>query len=212
MSRFRFNSGRSEWRLRLTLFLLLGGATGLLAAANESPDLRPPHPEWRTSTWEHWRMVIVPLVALALLALAVLVKVWRARMPGMISLPVVEAREALRALADREPNYPDLTLDITRIVRTYIHAMIVLPSGELTTAELQAALSANTEVRLADARSITEFFRRCDQAKFAPNQPAALGLLSDAIELIGQLESGRKPAGTTTIRRRATPSNSPPPG
>lgn len=212
MSRFRFSPGRSELRLLLAAFLLLGGATGLLAAANEPPGLRPPHPEWRTSTWENWRMVFLPLIALALLALAVLVKVWRARMPGMISPPVVEAREALRALAEREPDYPDLMVDITRIVRTYIHATIALPSGELTTAELQAALSANTEVRLADARSITEFFRRCDQAKFAPNQPAMLGLLSGAIELIGQLESGRKPAGTTTIRRRATPPNSPPPG
>ena len=91
--------------------------------------------------------------------------------PPVIIPPEVQARgdlESLRKLAEDGR----VLSKVSQAVRRYFGAAFALPPGELTTAEFCRAMAANDQVGSELSTTTSDFLRRCDERKFAPDAPA----------------------------------------
>ena len=93
---------------------------------------------------------------------------WVLRQPRSqpVQLPADRAREALAKLQGQTEDGAVISV-ISRILREYVCAAFQLPPGELTTAELSAALAGNERLGAEPAKAITDFLRECDGQKFS---------------------------------------------
>ena len=171
-------------------------------STNDIPPLRPPHAEIPPTFWEQ-HTASVGLVGFALLALLG-VAIWLATRPKppVLIPPEVQAcgdLESLRKLAEDGR----VLSKVSQAVRRYFGAAFALPSGELTTAEFCRAMAANDQVGPELSTTTSDFLRRCDERKFAPDAPpAATGAAEYALKLVEQAEQHREQL------RRATQANS----
>jgi hypothetical protein len=171
-------------------------------STNEIPPLRPPHAEIPPTFWEQ-HAAALGMGGFALLAFIGLA-IWlamRPRTPVLIP-PAVQARgdlESLRLLAEDGR----VLSKVTQAVRRYFGAAFALPPGELTTAEFCRALAANDQVGSELSTNTSDFLRRCDERKFAPDAPPeATGAAECALRLVAQAEHHREQV------RRAAQANS----
>ena len=170
-------------------------------ADGDLPPLQPPHGELPPSFWEHYHWVIlaVSLVAMALLVLLIL---WvRRSRPANVVPPDEIARRALEALRG-QPENGELLMKVSGIFRRYVTFACGLPPREMTTTEVCRAVAVRPQFRPDLGDAIANFFRQCDERKFAPTPPAAeLGAVAGALALLEQIEQ----------RRRQMTSRTPPP-
>jgi hypothetical protein len=161
-------------------------------STNDIPPLRPPHAEIPPTFWEQ-HTAAVGMGGFALLAFIGLA-IWLAMRPRppVIIPPAVQARgdlESLRQLA--EDGW--VLSKVTQAVRRYFGAAFALPPGELTTAEFCRALAANDQVGAELSTTTSDFLRRCDERKFAPDAPPGLtGAADCALKLVAQAEHHRE--------------------
>jgi hypothetical protein len=167
-------------------------------ADGDLPPLQPPHSDLLPTFWEqyHWAVVAAALAALALLVLLI---VWLRRpRPTVIIPPDVIARRALEALRG-QPENGVLLMKVSGILRRYVIFACGLPPGELTTAEVCRAVAERAQFNPELADAITNFFRQCDERKFAPAPPASdLGAVSGALALLEKIEQRRRELLTST--------------
>jgi hypothetical protein len=179
----------------------LGLAPIVALADGDLPPLQPPHGELPLSFWEHYHWVILAasLVAMALLVLLIL---WLRRSKPAIVVPPDEiARRALEALRG-QPENGVLLMKVSGIFRRYVTFACGLPPREMTTTEVCRAVAVRSQFRPDLGDAIANFFRQCDERKFAPTPPAAeLGAVAGALALLEQIEQ----------RRRQMTSRTPPP-
>jgi hypothetical protein len=106
--------------------------------------------------------------------------------------PEVLACSELEALRSRTED-SILVAEVSRIFRRYIISAFRLPSEELTTTELQKALTSHGQIDAELIHDIVQFLRRSDEWKFAatPSGPQ-LGAVETALKLLDKCETARK--------------------
>lgn len=159
---------------------------------NDIPPLRPAHAEIPPTFWEQ-HTTSVGLVGFALLAL-IGVAIWLAMRPkpSVIIPPEVQARGDLESLR-KLPEDGRVLSKVSQALRRYFGAAFALPPGELTTAEFCRAMAANDQVGLELSTTTSDFLRRCDERKFAPDAPpGATGAADCALKLVAQAEHHRE--------------------
>lgn len=97
------------------------------------------------------------------------------------------ARRALEAVAVAHKT-PDPSAAITNAVLHYVRHRFPLPAGADTPTDLEAGLRA-ADVPALDAAVTAEFFRMCDEARFAPASDAAVSLPRAAAAIVARLEA-----------------------
>jgi hypothetical protein len=132
----------------------------------------------------------------------VLLILWLRRSKPAIVVPPDEiARRALEALRG-QPENGVLLMKVSGIFRRYVIFACGLPPREMTTTEVCRAVAVRPQFRPDLGDAIANFFRQCDERKFAPTPPAAeLGAVAGALALLEQIEQ----------RRRQMTSRTPPP-
>ena len=180
---------------RLVIFYFGGAvlvAPNVLAVNEHLPALLPPHGELPPSFWEQHGWTILALSVVALVALAFLIAVLRRPKPIVITPPDVIARSALEALRGR-PEDGVLLVGVSAILRNYLVTVCELPPGELTTAELRAALESTPKLNPELVAAIGDFFVRCDERKFSPVPPAPkVGAVDAALSLVNTVHLHRE--------------------
>ncbi len=170
-------------------------------ADGDLPPLQPPHHELLPTFWEqyHWAVLAGALVALAVLVLLI---AWLCRSrPAVIIPPEEIARRELEALRG-QPENGDLLMKVSGIFRRYVTFACGLSAREMNTAEIVRAVAVRPQFQPDLADAIANFFRQCDERKFAPAPPAAeLSAVAAALALLEQIEQ----------RRRQMKSPTPPP-
>jgi hypothetical protein len=159
---------------------------------DDIPPLRPPHAEIPPTFWEQ-HTASISLASFALLALVGMV-IWFATRPKppVIIPPEVRARCDLESLR-RLPEDGRVLSKVSQAVRRYFGAAFALPSGELTTAEFCQAIAAKGAIGADLANSTSDFLRRCDERKFAPETAAGtMGAAEYALMLVEQAEAIRE--------------------
>ena len=174
--------------LTLTLLALCLHSLCALAQAAEPPVLMPPHGELPPSFWESqgWQVVLAGVVFFTMIVLGIF---WLRRpKPVVVEAPVVVARRALEKLRGR-PGKVSLDLEVSRILKRYVMAVLQLPPEELTTTELCGVLKSHGLVKPELAGLVGDFLRGCDEWKFsaAPTAPQ-LGAVSGALDLVEKIE------------------------
>jgi Domain of unknown function (DUF4381) len=173
-------------------------APAIVRAAEDLPQLQPPHGELPPTFWEQhaWVVIFAALVALVLLVLLIF---WLRRpRPAMVIPPDVVARRALESLCGQEENGL-LLMNVSGILRRYVIFACGLPPGELTTAELCRAVAVRPQFSPDLATAITGFFRQCDECKFAPDPPASsFGAVAGALALLEKIELRRRQMSGST--------------
>ena len=181
--------------LSSALTLWLRAAQSSFAAAtnapspDEIPALRPPHAEMPPAFWEQHGLWVI-LVGVLLLAL-VGAAAWFLLRPKPLAVvpPEIQARQALEPLRPQPEDGPLLSR-VSQVLRHYVAAAFDLPPEELTTAEFCRAMASHAPIGAELAAALGEFFRQCDQRKFAPPAPAPpLGAVAQALRLIDQAQS-----------------------
>jgi hypothetical protein len=87
---------------------------------------------------------------------------------------------------------------VSQAVRRYFGVVFALPPGELTTTEFCQAIGANSQVGPDLSTATSDFLRRCDERKFAPDAPPqATGAAEDALKLVEQAEGRRQQPKST---------------
>ena len=146
---------------------------------------RPPLPEpfWTAHAWE-----IAAGFALAVIGLALWIRLARRTPTPPAVPPPVQARHDLQALS-RRPADPVLAADTARIIRHYLILRLGLPREEWTTTELCDALQARQDVPSDITALAGGFLRKCDRLRFAPG-PAVSGddLVAGALNVVERLE------------------------
>jgi hypothetical protein len=158
---------------------------------NGLPPLAPAYPEMPPPFWELHESIIV-VGSFALLAAATLYLLARLRpaTPEIVP-PGILAHAALVRL-QRQPEEGNVLSEISQTLRRYVSAAFALPVGELTTAELSAALADNANVGPELAQGVRGLLRECDERKFSPAVPSVpLNAATRALEMVAQLEKRR---------------------
>jgi hypothetical protein len=161
------------------------------STTNGLPPLAPAYPEMPPPFWELHESTIV-VGSLALLAAATLYLLARLR-PATTEIvpPGILAHAALVRL-QRQPEDGNVLSEISQALRRYVSAAFALPAGELTTAELSAALADNANVGRELAQGVCGLLRECDERKFSPAVPSVpLNAATRAFEIVAQLEKRR---------------------
>ena len=183
--------------LSSALTLWLRAAQSSFAAATNAPGpeeiplLRPPHAEMPPAFWEQHGLWVI-LVGVLLLAL-VGTAAWFLLRPKPLAVvpPEIQARQALEPLRPQPEDGPLLSR-VSQVLRHYVAAAFDLPPEELTTAEFCRAMASHAQVGPELSAALGEFFRQCDQRKFAPPVPAPpLGAVTQALKLIELGEARR---------------------
>ena len=165
---------------------------GYSQITNDIPPLRPPHAEIPPTFWEQ-HTTGVALLGFALLALIGITIRYAARSkpPGIVS-PGVQVRGELETLS-KVPEDGLVLSKVSQAVRRYFGVAFALPPGERTTAEFCQAIAANDRVGSDLAVAASDFLRRCDECKFAPDAPPqATGAAEYALKLVAQAETRRE--------------------
>ncbi len=158
-------------------------------STNDIPPLRPPHAEIPPTFWEQHGLWVV-LFGVLLLGLVCAAAWFLTRpKPPVIVPPEVQARQALEPLR-RQPEDGALLSRVSQILRRYVTVAFDLPPGELTTAEFCRAIAGHGQIGPELSTALSEFFRQCDQRKFAPPAPAPpFGAVAQALKRIAQAQS-----------------------
>jgi hypothetical protein len=213
---FAFFCGRSAvWRVPVRLSALgfrllpLIALLSLALSTNQNqvqiPDLKPPLGDLppsldelpRVFVQEHSQEIAL-LGPLAIIGILLLIRVLTPP-PAPVARPGAVARRALAALAD----HPDAAsaAEVSLHLRRFAQAEFDLPSGELTTDELLAALRRGGATPALPAElqeSLAKLLRDCDALHFAPFPAAAdPRLVARALEIADRLEGLRPPAAAT---------------
>jgi hypothetical protein len=144
--------------------------------------------------WEQYGVLVIVggVAALVLLGLAV----WflTRPKPPIIVPPQAQARAALEPLRHQPENGVVLSR-VSQILKHYIAAAFNLEPGETTTAQFCQTLAQRPQISPHLAAALTEFLRRCDERKFAPDPPAVPFVAAErALELIDESEAARRKA------------------
>jgi hypothetical protein len=168
--------------------LLLQAAAAV--PAEEKMALRPPHPEIPPTFWEQYHSWILlgSFVGLGI----ILLLVWLIRRPKPVTVVPIEVRtrnelEALRA----QPETGATISAISRSLRNYFTIVFDFPVEELTTAELNRLLTASQSIGPKLSTQVVDFFKCCDQLKFAPASEVSSGTAQRALELLELAERRR---------------------
>lgn len=166
----------------------LRAATNLISS-DDIPPLRPARPELPPTFWERYGVWVVIAGFVLLLLLAIGIWYLTRPKPPVIVPPAVKARQALQALEHR-PEDGLVLSRVSQILRHYVTAAFELTAGELTTTEFCLQLLQLDRMGPAISVPLTDFFRQCDQRKFAPNAPPQpLGVVDRASRFIDQCEA-----------------------
>jgi hypothetical protein len=159
---------------------------------NDIPPLRPPHAEIPPTFWEE-HTTSVSLLGFAVLALFGIAIWFLTRpKPPVIVPPEVQARSGLESLR-KLPEDGRVLSKVSQAVRRYFGAAFALPPGELTTAEFCRAIAENEQIGSEVSATTTDFLRRCDERKFAPDSPAeVMGAAEYALKLVELAETRRE--------------------
>jgi len=175
-----------------------------VSAAEQLPQLLPPHAELPPTFWElHGTAAVISGLA-GLGAIALLV-IWLRRTRSVeVTPPPVVARRELEALRGL-PEDGALLMKASVIFRRYVIFAWGLPPVEMTSAELRRELEARSgKESPALSAEVDQFFRNCDERKFSPKTPAGqMGAVATALEMIDRIEAFR-------TRRVAGPARVPP--
>jgi hypothetical protein len=183
------------------MFLSIALFASSLPAQTSSKNMLPPlapaygeippttYDEIATTFWEQHRTAVLVggFVFIALVGLIFWV-IFRPK-PPVIVPPEVQACEALAGLL-RQPEDGKILSEVSQILRCYLIAVFELPATELTTAEICMALASQEKVDAEFARSISDFFRKCDERKFSRESDATPFMAAArALELVAHTES-----------------------
>jgi hypothetical protein len=116
---------------------------------------------------------------------------WRRMYPDAVRLARMRRSRAARRAVDgirRAGRSPDPPGTIAAAVLGYLRARYPLPPGAETPGELGDALRA-AGLPDAEADAAVGFFRRCDEARFAPPGDTGLSLAAEAEALVARLEA-----------------------
>jgi hypothetical protein len=116
--------------------------------------------------------------------------VWRRLYPDALRLARIRRSRAARRAVDairRAGRSPDPAGTIAAAVLGYLRARYPLPPGAETPGELGGALRA-AGLPESEADAAVEFFRRCDEARFAPPGDTGPSLAAGAKALVARLE------------------------
>jgi len=138
-----------------------------LISTNDIPPLRPPHAEIPPTFWEQYGLWVILCGVLVLGLVCVAAWFLTRPKPPVIVPPEVQARQALEPLR-QQPEDGALLSRLSQILRRYVIAAFDLPPGELTTTEFCRAIAGHDPVGPDLSATLSEFFRQCDQRKFAP--------------------------------------------
>jgi hypothetical protein len=159
------------------VFLLFNLSLAAQTPTNVLPALSPAYPELPATFWEqHQSAIIVGGFAILAFAFFFLKVMLRPESPQILP-PDVLARQTLAKLQS-QPEDGKVLSEISQTLRRYISTAFEFPSGELTTAEFSAALSANNKIGSELAQTISSFLRECDERKFSP--PDRVGVQASA--------------------------------
>jgi hypothetical protein len=156
---------------------------------NDIPPLAPPLPEIGPSWWEQNGAIAVAGIAVLLAAAGLLLWWWLRPKPAPVVPPDVAARRHLTALAELAEDGAVLS-QVTQTLRRYATAAAGLAPGELTTAELRAALRSDARIGTELAGALCQFLQDCDARKFSPppgTGPA--GATQRALELVDAIHA-----------------------
>lgn len=167
--------------------LILQAAAGPIS---EKVALRPPAPEIPPTFWEQYHWWIIAGVAVALIIVCLIV--WLIRRPKPLVLVPIEirTREELETLRQQSETGTTVSA-ISRSLRNYFTTAFDLPAEELTTAELNHLLTVNQTIGPQLSTQTIDFFKRCDQLKFAPVSEVSSGTAQRALELLEAAERRR---------------------
>jgi hypothetical protein len=156
---------------------------------NDIPPLAPPLPELARTWWEQWG--VSTLIAMAVLLAAAGFLLWlrlRPR-PAPPVPPEAAARRHLIALAALDEDGTVLSR-ISQTLRRYASAAAGLTPGELTTAELCAAVRSHERIGPELHEALYRFLHDCDERKFSPiaaSEPT--GAAQRALELVDAIHA-----------------------
>jgi hypothetical protein len=175
----------------IALSWLIFGSCSFVSAQPKEPDLGPPHGEILPTFWDMhgWQLSLATPPVLILIGLSV----WWVRHPRRIvpELPVAIARRSLESLRSRVPN-DALAVEVSRVLRRYIWAVLGFSPGEMTTSEIRQTLQSHPQINPELAAALGEFLRRCDEWKFAPAPTPQPAIITDALALVEQVEMTRQ--------------------
>jgi hypothetical protein len=161
------------WPRRCICLGLIALSAGNTWAASLEPSaeklvLNPPYAEIPPSLWEQYGAWLIA-GAFLLLALTVVAIAWKLRPKPQVMVPIeVRTRQELELLRQRPEDGQTLSL-ISRSLKRYLTVAFELSREEMTTAEFSRALGDNGRIGRELAAQASEFLRRCDQLKFAPD-------------------------------------------
>lgn len=200
-------SARRLWILVSCGALAVSGSSALAEAltnaVNEAiPPLRPPRPELPPGFWEQngfW--VLAGLVVVLTLVVAAASIIVRPRAAPEAE-PAAKARHQLEPLRAAEETGPVLSR-ISQAVKEYFRDTFALPRHQLTTAEFCSVVATDQRVGPELASGVSDFLRRCDTRKFAPQPPVAgTGAAAEALKLVDAGEL-RRQALAAPVRDKA---------
>jgi hypothetical protein len=176
------------------------------------PQLRPPRGEIPPTFWEQYGVWV--WAGGALLAVLAGIVTWYLRRPkpAVIVPPDVAARLALEPLRTKAEDGALLSR-VSQVLRRYFAAAFAMEPGELTTTEFCAAIAGNAQIGRELAAGLSDFLRRCDERKFAPNASGppleaaakALRFIDLAEARLATLRSTPPTSVTTPAKAAATP-------
>jgi hypothetical protein len=137
--------------------------------------------------WEHHRSALFTTVAVVIFLSALVVGLIIRRRQVVEVPPQDVARAALASLRT-SPEDPATLSRITQILRRYLAARCHLPPGELTTAEISAALAGTHNLPANFSSRVSAFLHECDARKFSPATAAPVDALNRAHQIISDLE------------------------
>jgi hypothetical protein len=142
-----------------------------------------PLPFWQAHGWE-----LAGLFGLVVCGVALWFRLGRRTRLQAAIPPARQARSELEALRGRVPDIK-LAIEAARIIRRFIVNRLALPPDELTTTELCAALRNRPGVAPETADRATDFLRRCDELKFAPDAKSPESdLIAAALDVVERLD------------------------
>lgn len=161
------------------------------ASTDEIPPLKPPLPQVPPSYWEQNRVWILICVGVGSILVFLVIR-WILRPKPVKPIPPgVVARQKLEPFRGRALEPAALTF-VSRSLREYLTAAFGLPQEESTTTEFAVVLAANADVGSELASSGSDFLKRCDRAKFAPDASGSeWDAAGEALELVQAGEARR---------------------
>jgi hypothetical protein len=157
-------------------------------ATNALPKLVPPYGSMPPTFWEqHGTVVLAGSFVFLALAAGVVWRILKPK-PQPVLPPVTVAREVLAKCRAR-PEDKKVLSEVSQAFRRYLGAVLELPAGEPTTAEICGELERSAKLTPELTGDISNFLRACDERKFSPADISApLNAADRALEFIVAIE------------------------